>query len=79
VRLGRRSSEHQLSIALSRAYATTRTLIAPSGPTRTWKPSTVVAIGFDRGERCSDGGRITRPEPSREGESWTFEVPEAED
>ena len=40
---------------------------------------TVVAIGVGRGERGSDGGRIARPEPSREGESRTFGGPEAED
>jgi hypothetical protein len=34
--------------------------------------ATVVAIGVGRGERGSDGGRIARPEPSREGKSRTF-------
>lgn len=54
MRLGRRSSEHQLSFVLSRAYATTRTLIAPSGPTRTLKPSAVVAISVRRGRAGGD-------------------------
>ena len=43
------------------------------------RPPHRVAMGVDRGGIDRDSGRTARPEPPREGESRTFEVPQAED
>jgi hypothetical protein len=62
-------------------YAMSRRSIIPTVSRRTLNGSAVVVIGVDRRGvgSGSDGGRIARPEPPREGESPTFGVPEAED
>jgi hypothetical protein len=66
-RLGGSAGGATVPYLLARTYALDRTLIAPSGPRRTVKPSAVVVIGVDRYPVGSDNDH---PAPlARTGES----------